>query len=336
MSKDILMFDADKELREFAMNCPIKGYNYVFFDEPFYFISPKKLEKYRDAEIISVFTHSTTIPNKKLDLFPNLKLITTRSTGFNHIDLKYCKKRKIAVANVPQYGAITVAEFAFALLLALVRKIPRASEDMRRADVKLPLYTGIDLAGKTMGVIGTGSIGRHIIQLAQGFGMNVIAYDLYPNPELKKLYVKSLDKLYKAADVISLNVPSTPENHHLLNKEAFTKMKEGVYIINTARGDLVDATALYQAIRKGKVAGAGLDVMENEDFLVHDEAETSENFHNSDFLLTSAINLKLLQCPNVIATPHIAFNSHDAIRRINATTCENIRAFLSGKPINLR
>jgi len=336
MAKNILFFDADEDLRTFAKDCPIKGYNYIFLDEPFYFISRSKLEKYRESEIISVFTHSTSIPNKKLDLFPNLKLITTRSTGFNHIDLDYCKKRGIAVTNVPQYGAITVAEFAFGLLLALVRKIPRASEDMRRADIHLPLYTGIDLAGKTMGVIGTGSIGRHIIQLAQGFGMKVLAYDLYPNPALKKLYAKSLDELYAASDVISLNVPSTAQNHHLLDKTAFAKMKDGVYIINTARGDLIDASALYQAIRKRKVAGAGLDVMENEDFLVHDEAETSANLNNSDFLLTSAINLKLLQCPNVIATPHIAFNSHDAIRRINATTCENIRAFLAGKPINLQ
>ncbi|MGN0919480.1 MAG: NAD(P)-dependent oxidoreductase [Alphaproteobacteria bacterium] len=334
--KRILFFDADNDLREFVQECPIKGYEYVFFDEPFYFISPKKLEEYTESEIISVFTHSTTIPNEKLDLFPNLKLIATRSTGVNHIDLDYCKKRGITVANVPQYGAITVAEFAFALLLSLVRKIPRASADMRRADVQLPLYTGIDLAGKTIGVIGTGSIGRHIIQLAEGFGMNVLAYDLYPNPELKKLYVKSLDELYEASDVISLNVPSTPENYHLLNKQAFAKMKKGVYIINTARGDLINAEALYQAIRKGKVAGAGLDVMENEDFLLHDETETAVNSHNSDFLLTSAINLKLLQCPNVIATPHIAFNSYDAIRRINATTCENIRAFLGGKPINSR
>ncbi len=335
MPNNVLFFDADKELKKFARNCRIEGYNYIFFDEPFYFISPKKLNKYLDTQIISVFTHSKSIPNKKLDLFPNLKLITTRSTGFNHIDLTYCKKRGITVTNVPQYGAITVAEFAFGLLLSLVRKIPQASSDMRKSDIDLPFYTGIDLAEKTIGVIGTGSIGQHIIQLAQGFGMNVVAYDLYPNQKFKKMYVKSLDELYHLSDVISLNVPSTPENYHLLNKTAFSKMKKGVYIINTARGDLIDAGALYQAILKGKVAGAGLDVMENEEFLVHDEAETSPNWSNSDFLLTSAINLKLIQCLNVITTPHIAFNSEDAIRRINATTCGNIRAFLSGKPVNM-
>lgn len=334
--KNILFFDSDYDLKKFFSNCSIEGHDFIFFDEPFYYISPQKLKNYLESEIISVFTHSISIPNKKLDLFPNLKLIVTRSTGINHIDLDYCKKRGILVANVPQYGAITVAEFGFALLLALVRKIPQASFDMRRGDINLPLYTGIDLAGKTMGVIGTGSIGRHMIQLAQGFGMDVLAYDLYPAPDLKKFYVSSLQELYQKSDIISLNVPSTPENYHLLNKEAFSCMKKGVYIINTARGDLIDARALYQAIRHGKVAGAGLDVMENEDFLVHDEAETSSNLNNSDFLLTSAINLKLLQLSNVIATPHIAFNSYDAIQRINATTCENIRSFLAGKPINTK
>ena len=230
---------------------------------------------------------------------------------------------------------IILIRFAFGLLLSLTRKIPKASFDMRHGNVFLPNYTGIDLNGKTIGVIGTGSIGRHIIQLAKGFGMNVIAYDLYQNPSLKELYASSLNELYQKSDVISLNIPSTSENRHFLNKEAFSKMKKGVYIINTARGDLIDASALYQAIKKGIVAGAGLDVLENEDFLLHDEAETSPNLKNSDFLLTSAINLKLLQCPNVIGTPHIAFNTHDAIRRINATTCENIRAFLNKNPINL-
>lgn len=333
--KRILFFDADEDLKKFAQNCKIDGIQYIFFDEPFYSIKQKKLEKFSDSEIISVFTHSSHIPNEKLDLFKNLKLITTRSTGVNHIDLDYCKKRKISVCNVPNYGAITVAEFAFGLLLSLTRKIPKASFDMRHGNVFLPNYTGIDLNGKTIGVIGTGSIGRHIIQLAQGFGMKVIAYDLYQNPSLEELYASSLNELYQKSDVISLNIPSTSENRHFLNKDAFSKMKKGVYIINTARGDLIDASALYQAIKKGIVAGAGLDVLENEDFLLHDEAETSSNLKNSDFLLTSAINLKLLQCPNVITTPHIAFNTHDAICRINATTCENIRAFLTNKPINL-
>ena len=333
--KNILFFDSDEDLKSFAKNYPIKGVQYIFFNEPFYCIKPKKFSNFLDSEIISVFTHSSHIPNEKLDLFQNLKLITTRSTGINHIDLDYCKKRNISVCNVPNYGAVTVAEFAFGLLLSLTRKIPKASFDMRHGNVFLPNYTGIDLNGKTIGVIGTGSIGRHIIQLSQGFGMKVIAYDLYQNPSLKELYTNSLNELYQKSDVISLNIPSTPENRHFLNKDAFSKMKKGVYIINTARGDLIDASALYMAIKKGIVAGAGLDVLENEDFLLHDETEISPYLKNSNFLLTSAINLKLLQCPNVIATPHIAFNTHDAICRINTTTYENIRAFLNKNPINL-
>lgn len=193
---------------------------------------------------------------------------------------------------------------------------------------------GFDLAGKTIGVIGTGSIGQHVIKLAQGFGMHVIAYDLYPKPEYKKLYAKNLDSLFRKSDIISLHVPSTPENIHMLDQKAFSIMKKGVIIINTARGDLIDTQALYQALRVGQVGGAGLDVLENEDFLVHDEIMTSSRLKDNEFLLDSAMNLKLMQFDNVICTPHIAFNTKDAIDRINDTTFENIKNFLKGKIVN--
>ena len=164
--------------------------------------------------------------------------------------------------------------------------------------------------------------------------MNVLAYDLYPNPKLKELYVNDLNEIYKNADIISLHIPSTPENYHLLDNKAFSQMKKGVIIINTARGDLIDTQALYEALRSGTVGGAGLDVLENEDFLLHDEAITSSRMSDSDFLLDSAMNLKLLQFKNVIVTPHIAFNSVDAVHRINQTTLDNIKHFIAGDVIN--
>ena len=170
-----------------------------------------------------------------------------------------------------------------------------------------------------------------MIKLAQGFQMNVIAFDIFQKKELKDLYVNSLDELYQNSDIISLHIPSTKENYHLLNENAFQKMKKGVVIINTARGDLIDTQALYNALKNGTVGGAGLDVLENEDFLIHDDIETSNLFKDRDFLLDSALNLKLLQFKNVIATPHIAFNSIDAVNRINETTCQNIQLFLKGK-----
>ena len=332
--KNILFFDVDEIFKQFAELHPIEGLNFVLFEESLNGISTKKSEAYRDCEIISLFVHSETVDNTRLDLFPNLKVIATRSTGFNHIDLDYCKKRGIVVLNVPRYGEATVAEFAFGMLLALSRKIIQGRNAMAHNHIEIEKYMGFDLLGKTIGVIGTGSIGRHMIKIAQGFGMKILAYDPYQNPELKDFYVSDLSEIYKNADIISLHVPSTPQNFHLINKEAFDMMKRGVIIVNTARGDLIDTQALYWALRQGIVGGAGLDVLENEDFLLHDEVDTSGRVNDTDFLLDSAMNLKLLQFKNVIATPHIAFNSIDAINRINQTTFDNIKSYLDGVIVN--
>ena len=319
----VVFFDTDQDLQSFAKQHPIKGAEFVFINETLNQVPLKKLKTLTDAEIISVFTHSEVLDPKKLDLFPHLKMIATRSTGVNHIDADYCAKRNIQIANVPYYGAQTVAEFAFGLLLNLSRHIIVAQQDMARNHIHIPEYIGFDLYGKTIGIIGTGSIGRHMITLAQGFGMHVLAYDLYPNKELQDFYVP-LEKLYQQSDIISLHIPSTPENHHLLDKSAFKHMKKGVYIINTARGDLIDTQALYDAIQKGIVAGAGLDVLENEDILLHDDISLQDYGNDNQILLDSAMNLKLLQHPHVIATPHIAFNTSDALKRILKTTFENI------------
>lgn len=326
----ILFFNADQELKTYADTHPIPNAEFVFFEESLNAVPDTTLKKFKDSEILSVFVHSEQTDMQKLELFPNLKLIATRSTGFNHIDLNYCKNKGIHVVNVPCYGEATVAEFAFGLLLALSRKIIIANNAMTRGDVDIDTYIGMDLMGKTLGIIGTGSIGRHMIQIARGFGMEIIAYDLFPAPDLKEIYVPSLDQLYARSDIISLHIPSTSENFHLLNETAFSKMKQGVLLINTARGDLIDTQALYHALRQGIIGGAGLDVLENEDFLLHDDLSIPQKMTDQSFLLDSALNLKLLQFKNVIATPHIAFNSSDAVYRILKTTFDNIHAFLNG------
>ncbi|MBQ4472262.1 MAG: hydroxyacid dehydrogenase [Alphaproteobacteria bacterium] len=325
--RKVIFFDADSDLCCFMGSHPIDNTEIVCMESSLNKISLSKLVPYLDAEIISVFTHSDVLSNHRLSLFPNLKMIATRSTGTNHLDMKYMKKHKITITNVPYYGAQTVAEFAFALILNLSRRVLIAQQDMSHNQIHIPEYVGFDLYGKTIGIIGTGSIGRHMIRLAQGFGMRVLAYDLYPNKELKHLYVP-LSQLYKESDIISLHIPSTPKNHHILNKTAFRQMKRGVYIINTARGDLIDTAALYEAVKGGKVAGAGLDVLENEDILIHDDISFKDYSQNTQFLLDSAINLKLLQHPHIIATPHIAFNTRDALLRIMNTTFENIKNFI--------
>ena len=330
----VLFFDADKDLKNY-----LKKHNYcniepVFFSNSINYISAEELLPYLDAPVISIFTHSDMIDNKKLALFKNLKLLATRSTGVNHIDLDFCKQHDIQVTNVPYYGAQTVAEFAFGLLLALSRKIIHAQSDMAHNRVRIQDYIGFDLAGKTIGIIGTGSIGSHMIQLAKGFGMQILAYDPFPKKEFSTLYVP-LNQLYSKSDIISLHIPSTEKNKHLLDTKAFVRMKKGIYIINTARGDLIDTQALYQAVKQGIVAGAGLDVLENEDFLLHDDIDPQGYAQDTPFLLDSALNLKLLQHPNIIATPHIAFNTSDALIRIIQTILDNICNFLNGKATHL-
>lgn len=301
-------------------------------------LTAQELQKYKDADIISVFALSSQrLQAASLDNFANLKLISTRSTGFDHIDLAYCKKRGIAVVNVPKYGEATVAEYAMGLLLNLSRKIITARNDMFDGKYDVKEYIGFDLYGRTIGVIGTGAIGRHMIKLAQGFGMNVLAYDLYPNEEFCRIcnikYVP-LEELYAKSDIISLHVPSTKENYHMINDAVIKKMKDGVIIINTARGDLIDAESLYRNLVSGKVGGAGLDVLEDEDVLIHDDIILKQGAMSMDFALNTIINNKLLRLKNVIITPHMGFNSTDAVHRILKTTLESITSFVNGKLIN--
>ena len=331
----ILFFDTDAPVQAFEKKHPFKGEKVEFFKTNLNRTPKKKLEPFlNETTVISLFVHSESINNAKLDLFPNLKLIATRSTGFNHIDLDYCRARGIKVATVPRYGETTVAEYTFGLLLDVCRKICLAHQDMRQNTIRMNDYVGFDLFGKTLGVIGTGSIGSHVIKIARGFGMNVLAFDKFQKPEFKDIYVKKLSDLYKKSDIITLHVPSTPENHHLLDEKAFDQMKRGVLLVNTSRGDLIDTDALYNAIKSGKLYGAGLDVLEHEDFLLHDEIDIKTESKNPDYLLDSALNMKLLQFKNVLATPHIAFNSVDAIERIIQTTHDNIQSFLNGNPTN--
>jgi D-lactate dehydrogenase len=290
-----------------------------------------------DADILSTFIYSA-LDRAALERLPNLKFIATRSTGFDHIDIGYCRSHKIAVANVPHYGENTVAEHVFALLLGLSHRLPEAVARARSGHFSPEGLSGFDLSGKTFGVIGTGSIGRHAIRIAKGFAMKIIANDARPDPklpvELGFRYVP-LDELLAQADVITLHVPATPETNNLLSEAAFARMKRGVVVINTARGNLIETSALIRALRDGRVAGAGLDVLPEEP-LIREEAQLiSTSFSNEHDLRNLVANHVLLNMPNVIVTPHSAFNTHEAVSRIVETTAENIEAFLSGHPVNL-
>lgn len=288
------------------------------------FCTPKKLTEdtaylAKDADIVSVFVHSE-ISSRVIDMLPKLAHITTRSTGYDHIDTVYAKKKGIQVATVPAYGSATVAEFTFGLLLCVSRHLVSAVSHTTAEECDTALYKGFDLHGKTIGVIGTGRIGRHVLQIAKGFGMHSIACDMYPDEAyaatLGFTYVP-LETLLARADIITLHVPYTSQNHHMLDTAAFSKMKKGVCIINTARGELIDTAALLAALADGTVCGAGLDVL---------EGERSR---------TEAVDDAILHHPKVLVTPHIAFDSTEAASEIIKTTLENIESFIHHTPKNL-
>jgi len=291
----------------------------------------------KDAEILSVFT-SSKVTGELIEKLPELKLITTRSTGYNNVDLEYCKANNVKVVNVPRYGEVTVAEFTFALLLDVARKVSLTYTELQAGRINLQGSIGMDLLGKTIGIIGTGAIGCHVAKIAHGFGMKILSYDPFPKEEIKKKYdvqYTELNQLLENSDIISLHAPSTKENFHMIDDKAFSKMKNGVIIINTARGEIMDTNALYLGLKSGRVAGAGLDVLECEEIIAHEELFlTKIDCVQKECLEKTLINHKLLDMPNVVITPHIAFDTKEAITRILNTTIDNIKAYLRGEIIN--
>lgn len=329
----IVVFES--EPREAATFEPLNGPDEVeLIDAP---LREENAPRFEDAEIVSTFIYSR-LDRDVLERLPALKAIATRSTGFDHIDTAYCDERGITVSNVPSYGENTVAEHVFALLLAISHRLPEAIDRAQRGHFSPEGLQGFDLAGKTLGIIGTGAIGRHVVRIAKGFGMEIVAYDVMPDDafahEAGFRYL-ALNDLLGSADVITLHVPSIPETRRMLSARAFSKMKDGVVVINTARGDLIDTRALIGALTSGKVAGAGLDVLPDEP-MIREEAELiCSSFSDQHDLRDLVADHVLLRMRDVVVTPHSAFNTREAIQRIAATTVENIRGFLSGAPRNV-
>ncbi|MFW6180558.1 MAG: hydroxyacid dehydrogenase [Spirochaetota bacterium] len=300
-------------------------------------LTPENAGAYEDAEVLCPFIHSA-ITAELLEGMPRLKLVATRSTGTDHIDLEYCRGRGITVCNVPAYGDNTVAEHVFGLLLTISHRLYDAVDRTRKGDFSQQGLQGFDLRGKTMGVVGTGTIGRHVIRIARGFGMQVLAYDVQPREErageLGFRYVP-LEELLAGSDVVTLHVPSNPSTRHLLSGREFSMMKKGAVLINTSRGSVVDIQALIGALASRTVSAAGLDVLPEEP-VIREEAEllysAFRRKHNLETLLADHI---LLRLRNVYVTPHSAFNTREAVERIQQTTIENIRAFAAARPRNV-
>ena len=287
------------------------------------------LEMAAKYDIISPFVYST-MSKEILCKLPNLKMIATRSTGFDHIDTAECDKHKIVWKNVPTYGSNTVAEYAFGLLLAITKKIVVAHQSVENGEFSPEGLTGVDLYEKTIGVIGCGKIGQNVIKIAKGFGMNVLAVDGHPDPVVaKKMGFKyvELEECLKNADFVTLHVPAIAETFHMINKKNIKLMKKGSYLINTSRGAVVETEALVWALNNKILAGAGLDVTEEELLLESMSVVMSKKISKDD--LQEVLSFHLLRDrDDVVFTPHNAFNTKEAIERIIRTTVENIRDFM--------
>ncbi|WP_332878018.1 2-hydroxyacid dehydrogenase [Massilia sp. S19_KUP03_FR1] len=258
------------------------------------------------------------------------KLVATRSTGFNHIDTVAADKLGIAVVRVTEYSPYSVAEFAVGLLLAVNRKIARASTRTRDGNFELDGLMGFDLHGKTVGVVGTGKIGLIFAQIMRGFGCTVVGHDPYPAPAFEALGGRYLPiaELLACSDVVSLHCPLTEANRHIINATALADMKRGCILVNTSRGGLVDTEAAVEALKTAQLGGLALDVYEQEASLFFQDLSST--------IITDDVIQRLVSFPNVIVTGHQAFFTEEAIGQIMATTIESISAFEDGAPLSNR
>jgi D-lactate dehydrogenase len=306
----------------------------LFFNEP---LNENNINQIKDVEVLGIFIYSK-ITKEQLKKLKKLKLICTFSTGFDHIDLDECTKKKIIVCNVPSYGSHAVAEHTIALMLALVKKIPLSIDRTRAGNFSLDGLRTFEIASKTLGLIGFGKIGSHVAKVAKALGMNVIVYDPYADENLIDLLdckKVSFEYLLSHSDIISLHAPLTEKTKYIINKETISKMKNGVIIVNTARGGLIDTKALLEAVLAKKIAGVGLDVLEEENAIREEKELLAIDYSKKHDLHTVVATHMLREHQNVIITPHNAFNSKEALERIVQTSIDNIKSFYQKNPINV-
>ena len=275
-------------------------------------------------DAICVFVNDK-VNAKMIDILYDMKVkaILLRSAGFNHIDIKAAEDR-IAVLRVPSYSPEAVAEYAMGLLLSINRCTHKAYYRTRDFNMNINGFMGMDLCNKTAGVVGTGKIGQAMIRIMEGFGMNVIAYDLFPNEDLNVEYV-SMEELFKLSDVISLHCPLTKETKHMINKKSINMMKDGVYLVNTSRGSLINSEDLLEGLVAGKFGGVGLDVYEEEEGIFYEDRSAD--------IVEDDILARLMTFPNVLITSHMGFFTREAMEAIATQTLENAYSLENGLPL---
>ena len=291
-------------------------------------LNPNNVVLTQDTDVVCIFVNDTADAAVIDAMVDNgVKLLALRCAGFNKVDLK-AAKGKLPVVRVPAYSPYAVAEYSLALMLSLNRKIHRAYWRTRDGNFSLNGLMGFDMHGKTIGIIGTGKIARILIRLLKGFGMRILAYDLYPDMKFageEGISYVSLDELYRESDIISLHCPLTDQTKYMIDKDSIDKMKEGVMIINTGRGQLINTNDLIEGLKEKKIAAAGLDVYEEEGEYFYED--------KSDKIIDDDVLARLLSFNNVIVTSHQAFFTKEALHNIAETTLQNIEDFRCHRPL---
>jgi len=300
------------------------GYELEFFD---FLLTERTAKTAAGCDGVCIFVNddgSREVLKELAEL--GIKFIALRCAGFNNVDLETAKELGIKVVRVPAYSPEAVAEHAVGLMMTLNRRIHRAYQRTRDANFSLEGLIGFNMHGRTAGIIGTGKIGLATLRILKGFGMRLLAFDPYPNPQVLELGASYVDikTLFRESDVISLHCPLTPENHHLLNMAAFQQMKDGVMIINTSRGGLIDSQAAIDALKMQKIASLGMDVYENERDLFFED--------KSNDVIQDDIFRRLSACHNVLFTGHQAFLTAEALTSIAETTLQNLSQLAKGEP----
>ena len=291
-------------------------------------LNPNNVVLTQDTDVVCIFVNDTADAAVIDAMVDNgVKLLALRCAGFNNVDLK-AAKGKLPVVRVPAYSPYAVAEYSLALMLSLNRKIHRAYWRTRDGNFSLNGLMGCDMHGKTIGIIGTGKIAKILIRLLKGFGMRILAYDLYPDMKFageEGISYVSLDELYRESDIISLHCPLTDQTKYMIDKDSIDKMKEGVMIINTGRGQLINTNDLIEGLKEKKIAAAGLDVYEEEGEYFYED--------KSDKIIDDDVLARLLSFNNVIVTSHQAFFTKEALHNIAETTLQNIEDFRCHRPL---
>ncbi len=327
MTTKIAFFDAKSYDREnFDKVNGEFGFEIIYYKER---LSLNTVSLTRGMDVVCIFVNAECDERVIERLKENgIKLIALRCAGFNNVDVRAAQRHGIRVVRVPAYSPHAVAEYAVTLMLTLNRKVYRSVYRTREGNFRLGGLLGFDMYGKTAGIIGMGRIAKELIKILQGFGMNILAYDLYPDEAFAKEHqvkMVTLDELYEESDIISLHCPLTEETKFLINSESITKMKYGVMIINTGRGKLIKTEDLLNGLRSHQVGSAALDVYEEEaDYFYEDR---------SDKMIDDDKLALLLMMPNVIVTSHQAFFTREAVHNIAVTTLQNIRDFMDGKEL---